>query len=104
MRIFILETDKMSRIRHQRHEAVKQVAQTTKVGLASAITFLLAIILVLVFRIFDFLWPAGIVEYRNQIAGVLAFILAILIVLSPVIIEVNSRPRPLSGPGKNPYT
>jgi len=100
-----LRDNKMSRIRRHPKELedMNRIAQMTEEGLVSLITFLLALILVLVFKVGDLLWPAWIIEYQNQITGVLAFLVVILILLSPIIVEFNSNPRPLSGPGKNPY-
>ncbi len=80
----------------------KRIARITKQGLIGFIMFLLAIILVLILRVGDFLWPAWMIEYRSLIAGILAFAVIFLLLLSPIIIEFNSKPRILSGPGKNP--
>ena len=80
----------------------KRVAQTTKQILVSVLLILFMIILILALNIGDFLWPAWMVEYRTQIIGVVSFFTVCLIVLSPIIIEANSHPRTLSGPGKDP--
>jgi hypothetical protein len=42
------------------------------------------------------------IAHRTQIIGILLLILFIMILVSPVLIEANSNPRTLSGPGKNP--
>jgi anaerobic C4-dicarboxylate transporter len=88
--------------RHKKHDNVKRIARITKKMLISLVIFLLAIILVLIFRVGDFLWPSWMIESRNLIAGILSFIMIFLILLSPIIIEFNSNPRPFSGPGKDP--
>lgn len=87
---------------HKKHATRNRIAQMTKDGLFLLILFLIAIILMLILGVGDFLLPAGMVAYRNQIAGVLSFIVFILILLFPIIVEFNSHPRHLSGPGKNP--
>jgi len=92
---------KMSRNIGER-EDIKQIAQTTKQRLVLLIMLLLTIILVLIFRIGEVLWPAWMIEYRTQITGILLLAETVLILLSPIIIEVNSNPRPLSGPGDRP--
>lgn len=95
----------MSKIRKshtKREEIIKQIAQTTKQRLILLIAFLIVIILALVFRAGEALWFVWMIKYRTQIIGFFLFIVTLLTLLSPVIIEVNSNPRALSGPGKNP--
>ena len=86
----------------EKREDIKQVARATKRGLVISITFLLAIILVLIFRVGEVLWPVWLVESRTLIAGIMSFIVIFLFLSSPIIIEFNSNPRHLSGPGKDP--
>jgi len=81
----------------------KKIAQNTLQGLVLFGYFLLAIIFVLMFEVGESVWPAWLIEYRTRIAGILLFALTFLIFLSPVIVEVNSHPRALSGPGRNPW-
>jgi hypothetical protein len=88
--------------RRKKQEEEKQIARFTKQGLVLFITFLLAIILVLIFRLGEGLWPGWMIEYRNQISGIILFIIILLILLSPIIIKFNSHPKVLSGPGKDP--
>ena len=87
---------------HKKRGAANSIAQITIDGLVTSITILLSLIFVLIFKLVDSLWPAGVIDYRNQIAGVLAFIVFMLILMSPIIVEFNTHPRPLKGPGKYP--
>ncbi len=47
-------------------------------------------------------WPMWLLMNRAKLLGLLLFGVFILLLLSPIIVEVNTNPRPLSGPGKNP--
>lgn len=94
---------RMRRI-HKKRDGTKKIVRITKQILVLVITFLLTIILVLAFSIGHAVWPQWIVEHRTQIAGILSFITICLIALSPIIVEANSKPRALSGPGRNPKT
>ena len=87
---------------HKKLAARNRIAVMTRDGLALLIVFLIAVILMLLLGEGDFLLPAGMVAYRNQIAGVLSFVVIILILLFPIIVDFNSNPRTLSGPGKDP--
>ncbi len=80
----------------------KRIAQTTKRVLASVIAFLVVIILVLAFRAGQVFWPTWLIEYRTQVIGIISLALLFTIVSSPIIIEANSNPRQLSGPGRDP--
>jgi len=62
----------------------------------------MAIALIFIFKVGEVGWPEWMIEYRLSIIGITLFIAVVLMVSSPVIIEVNSNPRPLSGPGHNP--
>ncbi|MBI5352645.1 MAG: hypothetical protein HZB50_08430 [Chloroflexi bacterium] len=88
--------------RQGKFEYIKYVAKITTKKLVVTIVFLVVTSLVLAFRVGEALWPMWIVDYRTQILGVVLLVVFFLILLSPVIVEVNSNPRPLSGPGKNP--
>ncbi len=81
----------------------KPVATTIKrvLGLLIAILILLAV--VFIFKVGVEIWPGWLVEHRSQAIGILSLALFTLILASPVIVEVGSHPRPLSGPGRNPY-
>ena len=88
---------------HKKRGAATSITQITIDGLVTLVTILLASIFILVFRVVDSLWPAGMIDHRNEIAGVLAFIVFFVILLAPIIVEFNTHPRPLDGPGRNPY-
>ena len=47
-------------------------------------------------------WPMWLLTNRSKLLGLLLFGMVILSLLSPIIVEFNANPRPLSGPGKNP--
>jgi hypothetical protein len=89
----------MPRIRRHRQENLtrEQIAEATRWRL-----FLSAICFVLALRVGEGVWPLWIIDYRKQIMGVVLLILVFLTLLSPLIVEVNSNPRTLSGPGKDP--
>jgi hypothetical protein len=74
----------------------------TKDGLTLLITVLIIIILGLLLKIGDVWWPTWLVAYSGRIAGILLFITMFLLLLSPIIVDFNSNPRVLSGPGKDP--
>ncbi|NOT03455.1 MAG: hypothetical protein HOP27_02530 [Anaerolineales bacterium] len=94
----------MSKIPDQLEEREdrKQIIRITKQNLVLSIIFLASICLVLGLRVGEALWPLWIVVHRTQIIGVILLAEFLLILLSPIIVEVNSNPRTLSGPGKNP--
>jgi hypothetical protein len=84
-------------------EARRQIARTVKRRLSLLIGLLTAILLVLVFKLADVWWPAWMIGHRTQIEGIILLVIILLLLLSPLIIEADSDPRPLDGPGKNPY-
>ncbi len=94
----------MSRI--QRHlknrEGKNKIARAVKRRLTFLIAFLIGILFLLMFRVGAAFWPTWMVAYRTQIEGIIALAVILLILLSPIIAEVSSSPRGLSGPGKNP--
>ena len=94
----------MSKIRRRfkELESRNQIARTMKQRLVLVIVILLVILLVLIFRVGDVLWLGWMIAYRKQIIGLILFITLFLFFLSPIIIEANTNPRTLSGPGKNP--
>ena len=73
-----------------------------KQRLVFVIAILSIILLVLIFRVGEVLWLGWMIAYRKQIIGLILFIILFLFFLSPIIIEADSNPRALSGPGKNP--
>ena len=90
----------------QRHpkdaELRKQIARRVKRRLASWITFLVALLLVLILGLGKSQWPEWLIGHHAQVEGVISLAVIFLILLSPLIIESSSNPRALSGPGKNP--
>jgi hypothetical protein len=84
-------------------EARRQIARTVKRRLSLLIGLLTAILLVLVFKLADIWWPSWMIGHRTQIEGIILLVIILLLLLSPLIIEADSDPRPLDGPGKNPY-
>ena len=90
------------RRRLEKREDRKQIARITKRNLSLVITFLAALSLMLVLRVGEVLWPMWMVDHQTQIMGIILLALFFLTLLSPIIIEVNSNPRTLSGLGKNP--
>ena len=86
----------------EEREGKKQIIRITKKKLVLSIMFLVSTSLVLGLRVGEVLWPLWIVDHRTQIIGVVLLAVFLLTLLSPIIVEVNSNPRTLSGPGKNP--
>ena len=80
----------------------EKIARAAKQRLATLITVLIAILLALIFGVGQVLWSAWIIEHRSQIIGVISLAILVVIVSSPIIVEVNTNPRHLSGPGKDP--
>lgn len=78
------------------------LTQTPALELTLWITFFGAIALALIFRVGEAWWSLWMVSHRTQLIGLVLFILLFLIALSPLFVEANTNPRPLSGPGKNP--
>jgi hypothetical protein len=89
------KTDKKT---NESEKAVRVVRQ----GLAFLITLFIAALLVLIFEIGQGFWSIWMIEHRTQIIGVILLALFFLLLWSPIMVEVTSNPRPLSGPGKNP--
>ena len=90
------------RRRLKERESIKQIARVTKLRLALIITFLSLILILLIFRVGEVLWPAWMIDYRRLIIGIILVPVVFLTLMSPIIIEANSNPRVLSGPGKDP--
>lgn len=86
----------------EEREGKKQIVRITKQNLVLSTMFLVSTSLVLGLRVGEMLWPLWIVNHRTQIIGVVLLAIFLLTLLSPIIVEVNSNPRTLSGPGKNP--
>lgn len=67
--------------------------------MALAIGVLIIILAFLFFKIGDVFWPAWMLDYRNPFIALVGFLAIFLAFASPIIVSVNSDPRPLSGPG-----
>lgn len=81
-----------------------EIAQKTTRGIILLLSFLIIPCAILIFKIGESLYSTWINTHRAQIIGLLLFIIVVVIVSSPLVVEVNSNPRQLSGPGKNPKT
>jgi hypothetical protein len=90
---------------HQRKQKKDKslTAQTLKKRLVVLISLLSVSIAVLMFRVGENLWPVWIVDARSRIIGILILALVLAVLLSPLILESQRRPREFPGPGKNPY-
>ncbi|HND49137.1 MAG TPA: hypothetical protein PKL78_07105 [Anaerolineales bacterium] len=86
----------------KRKEEIKRIARVTKFWLSIVIAFLSIILLILIFRIGEDYWVLWLVDYRKQGIGAVLLLLTVVLLLSPVIIEVNSNTRTLNGPGHDP--
>ena len=84
------------------HVTRKQNARTVKRRLILLIALLLVILLAILLGIGDVWWPRWMIEYRTSLVGILLLAVICIIFASPLIIEADSNPRALSGPGKNP--
>lgn len=91
------------RDREMREMAIERTAQRVTRRLLFWIAFLLITSAALLFRVGQDLWPMWIVEYRTRLAALFLLIAIGSLLLSPLILEYSKHPRPLSGPGKNPY-
>lgn len=87
---------------HKDHAVRKQIAQRVKRRLTWLIVLLVGILLGLLFRIGDAWWAGWMLEHRTSLEGIIVLAVICLILTSPLIIEADSNPRALSGPGKKP--
>lgn len=88
---------------HQK--AYKQrIARNTRRIMNILIAVLAAPAFVLMFNLGLDSWPMWLLTNRSKLLGLLLFGVVILTMLSPIIVEFNVNPRPLSGPGKDPRT
>jgi hypothetical protein len=83
-------------------ESKKRIARATKRKMVALISSLTAIDALLILRVAQDFWPMWLMESQAKITGLLSLFIIFLICLAPIIIEFNSDPRPLSGPGKDP--
>ena len=84
-------------------ESRNRFARIVKHRLSLLIAFLIILLLALLFRAGEAWWPVWIIQHQRQVVGIVILAILGLILLAPVIIEADSDPRPLDGPGKNPY-
>ncbi|MBN8579499.1 MAG: hypothetical protein J0L96_02415 [Anaerolineae bacterium] len=80
----------------------KKIAQTTRRRLIVLISFLGAVLLILIFKVGEVYWSVWLIEHRRQAIGIVALLTTIITLSSPIIIEANSNTRTLQGPGKDP--
>lgn len=86
------------------HKAYKQrIARNTRRIMNILIAVLAVPTLVLMLNLGLDSWPMWLLTNRSKLLGLLLFGVVILSLLSPIIVEFNSDPHRLSGPGKNPY-
>ena len=79
------------------------IARITKKRLIIFIISLLAALAFFILKPGEAFWPAWMIDERRTFIAILGIISFFLILMSPIIIVTESDPRPLSGPGKNPY-
>jgi hypothetical protein len=82
---------------------IQKIVRATKRRLIGLIAFLSALALPLAFKWREANWPLFLIESRGVILSFLLLAILATIAISPLIIEVNSNARPLSGSGRNPY-
>ncbi len=83
-------------------ESRRQISQVVKQRLILLISFLSAILLILLFKVGETWWPGWMIDHQRQIMGIVLLAIICVMVLSPLIIEADTNPQALSGPGKNP--
>lgn len=88
--------------RNKQRQTVKKIARITRNKIISLIISLFVIILLLALKAGEPWWPLWIAEHRLRIIGILILAELVLGFSAPVVIEADSNPRALSGPGKNP--
>jgi predicted ferric reductase len=84
-------------------EMRNEIAQRTSKGIVLFLSLLIIPCVILIFNIGNTFYSSWLITHRAQIIGVLLLAITIVALSSPLIVEVNSNPRPLSGPGKNPH-
>jgi hypothetical protein len=83
-------------------KARERIARATRQKMTALIAVLGVIASILLFRIGQDFWPAWVMKNEGLLTGLFSLVTVMLILLSPIIVEFNSNPRPLSGAGKNP--
>lgn len=82
----------------------ERIAKATRRGLIYVLATLIALLGFLLFKIGISHWPAWMLDLRTLFMAIITFLIIFVSLMSPIMIEVNSNPRTLSGPGKNPHT
>jgi hypothetical protein len=83
-------------------EMRNHIANKTKRSIVFLVSSLIAPCTILIFKIGESFYPPWIIAHRTQIIGILLLSIVVITNISPLIVEVNSNPRPLSGPGDRP--
>ena len=83
-------------------EIRKQIAQQTTRRIVFLVSSLSVPCVILIFKIGESFYSPWIIAHRIPIIGILLLSIVVVTILSPLLIEVNSNPRPLSGPGDRP--
>lgn len=88
--------------KEQAAEIKRQIAERTRRVIIILSACFSTILLILMFRVGESVYPAWMVEHRTRIIAILALGLILTVTTAPLVIEVNSNPRRLSGVGKYP--
>ena len=95
---------KRNQINKDREETIRdRIARKTKRIILMILTLLSVPCFVLLLKIGETAYPSWIIENRTQIIGILILGIVVILLLSPLMVEVNSNSRPFSGSNKNPY-
>src|SRR5215212_4157945 len=87
---------------HDKRDGKRRITRAIKQRLVLLLAFLIVILLVLLLRVGEAWWPSWIVAHPRQSIGIVLLAIICVLAVSPIIIEADSNPRALSGPGKNP--
>ena len=80
----------------------RQIARVMQRRLIGLVSFLAVILVALVFKVGESWWPLWMTDRRAQFIGLVLLVILCVTALSPILVEADTNPRPLSGPGKNP--
>lgn len=83
-------------------EIRKQIAQKTTRRIILLVLSLVVPCIILMLKIGESFYSPWIIAHRIPIIGILLLSIVVVTIFSPLLIEVNSNPRPLSGPGDRP--
>ncbi len=84
-----------------RHE-INRLRRRMMLRLVAVIGVLVLIVLALAIQLGQQFWPAWLTNNRGVFVGLLALAILALVFFAPVIIEADSNPQQLSGPGHDP--